>query len=99
VPFPDIQRIVAAVAGEFQITGQQLCGRSTDPRLSHPRHLAVLLCKEFTTASQAEIGEALGRRRWRTIASMEKRASDLIDVRPELFDRLERIRGALRNQL
>lgn len=53
--------VVAVVAGFFQSSPDQLASRSRRRQILLPRQLAMYLCRRYTDASVAEIGQALGR--------------------------------------
>ena len=53
--------VVRAVAGFFQTTPEKLASRSRRRDVLLPRQLAMYLCRRYTDASVAEIGQALGR--------------------------------------
>lgn len=65
VKIGDIMAAVAKVAG---ITTAQMCGASREQRFAHPRHIAMLLCRELRPdVSQPKIGFLFGNRDHTTV--------------------------------
>lgn len=61
----DIMAAVALVSG---ITVAQMCGASREQRFAHPRHLAMLLCRELRPdLSQPKVGYLFGNRDHTTV--------------------------------
>jgi chromosomal replication initiation ATPase DnaA len=75
----------------FQITAAELTGNSREAKFAHPRALCVQLVRQFTRASYPMIAHELGGRHHSTIMVLERRAHNLIDFKPELFDRRQAI--------
>jgi chromosomal replication initiator protein len=61
------ERILCAVARHYDLTEEQLTGRSRARAVSVPRQLAMYLIREETDSSLPEIGELLGGRDHTTI--------------------------------
>ncbi len=70
---PSLEDIVATVAAELGISGQQLRGRGRGPAVVWARHLAMYLARELTDASLPEIGRAFGGRNHTTVLHAVRR--------------------------
>jgi chromosomal replication initiator protein len=62
-----IGNIQAAVAARYGITVAELTSPSRAVRIAWPRHIALHLARELTTASLSEIGDAFGGRNHATV--------------------------------
>ena len=87
VTINDIQR---AICAEFSITSDELLGTCRVARIAHPRAIAVQLCRKFTKASFPMLGRAF-RRHHSTCVVLARRAHDLIDFNPALFDKRQAV--------
>lgn len=56
-----VAEVIRAVASFFQTTPEKIASRSRRKEILLPRQLAIYLCRRYTNASVAEIGEAVGR--------------------------------------
>jgi chromosomal replication initiator protein len=56
-----LEQVIATVAAFFQTTPEKLAQRSRKQPVLVPRQIAMYLCRRYTDASVAEIGEAFGR--------------------------------------
>lgn len=73
----DIMAAVAAVTG---ITVAQMCGASREQRFAHPRHLAMLLCREYRPdLSQPKVGFLFGNRDHTTVRHGESESLTRIE--------------------
>jgi chromosomal replication initiator protein len=72
-------RIIAAVAQQYQIPEEDLLGRRRTRRIALPRQVAMYLIREETDTSLPKIGQALGGRDHTTVMYGHDRISDLIE--------------------
>ncbi|MDO4961009.1 MAG: chromosomal replication initiator protein DnaA [Eubacteriales bacterium] len=61
------KKIVSVVAEHYQLKEEDIISSKKNKELSYPRQIIMYLCCEMTTATQKEIGEALGNRDHATI--------------------------------
>ena len=61
LPQLEIADVIKLVAGFFQTSQQEMSGKSRRKQVLVPRQLAMYLCRRYTDASLAEIGNAMGR--------------------------------------
>jgi chromosomal replication initiator protein len=89
------QVVQEAVAAEWGVPADALAGSGRTRRVSQPRRLAMLLCRDVLALSLREIGAAFGARDVSTVFSAITRARD--DVRRDVavFDRVQRVRSEL----
>jgi chromosomal replication initiation ATPase DnaA len=78
VYMPIAQRILRAIANEFEITVAELLSENRDLRFSTPRHFAVGMMLEVTNMSLPAIGRRLGGRDHTTILNSRARFQDMI---------------------
>jgi chromosomal replication initiator protein len=68
-----IQQIQKAVASTYKLTSEELISKNNARQISHPRQIAMYLCKHLTKHSYPEIGRAFGGKHHTTVMhSVEK---------------------------
>ncbi|HEU4932133.1 MAG TPA: chromosomal replication initiator protein DnaA [Pyrinomonadaceae bacterium] len=68
-----IQQIQKAVAQAYKLTNEELLSKNNARQISHPRQVAMYLCKNLTKHSYPEIGRAFGGKHHTTVMhSVEK---------------------------
>jgi chromosomal replication initiator protein len=68
-----IQQIQKAVAQTYKLTNEELLSKNNARQISHPRQVAMYLCKSLTKHSYPEIGRAFGGKHHTTVMhSVEK---------------------------
>jgi chromosomal replication initiator protein len=68
-----IQQIQKLVASTYKLTGDELVSKNNARNISHPRQVAMYLCKHLTKHSYPEIGRAFGGKHHTTVMhSVEK---------------------------
>src|SRR5215204_1053619 len=68
-----IQQIQKAVASTYKLTSEELISKNNARHISHPRQVAMYLCKHLTKHSYPEIGRAFGGKHHTTVMhSVEK---------------------------
>jgi len=68
-----IQQIQKLVASTYKLTGEELISKNNARQISHPRQVAMYLCKHLTKHSYPEIGRAFGGKHHTTVMhSVEK---------------------------
>lgn len=77
--YPTLARVIHTVAAHFGITALDLKSDRKARIVSHPRHLAMLLCKELTPASLPAIGAALRKDTCTIKQGIETARSRIID--------------------
>ncbi len=89
------ERILSMVAGHYNLTEEQLTGRSRARVVSVPRQLCMYLIREETKASFPQIGAILGGRDHTTILHGCDKISNLIEADEQLRRDWLAIKGAL----
>jgi len=83
--------LIDTVAGDFNLTPEDLIGRRRDKEVAQARHVAMYLLKKQNNCSLAEIGSILGGRNPSTVShACEKIATD-IQTSPMLRRKVQRI--------
>jgi chromosomal replication initiator protein len=68
-----IQQIQKLVASNYKLTNEELLSKNNARQISHPRQVAMYLCKHLTKHSYPEIGRAFGGKHHTTVMhSVEK---------------------------
>ncbi|HWF87784.1 MAG TPA: chromosomal replication initiator protein DnaA, partial [Pyrinomonadaceae bacterium] len=62
-----IQQIQKLVASTYKLTGEELVSKNNARQISHPRQVAMYLCKHLTKHSYPEIGRAFGGKHHTTV--------------------------------
>ena len=75
---PIAQRILRAIANEFEMTVAEMLGPSRDLKFTTPRNFAVGMMLEMTNMSLPAIGRRLGGRDHTTIINSRTRFQELI---------------------
>jgi chromosomal replication initiator protein len=81
VRLDDVERAVTRV---LCLDDGMLCGDDRCWKASHPRMLAMYLARQYTTASQTEIGRFFGKRNHSTVAAAEKKVKDWLERAAEM---------------
>ena len=82
-----IQQIQKLVASTYKLTGEELVSKNNARQISHPRQVAMYLCKHLTKHSYPEIGRAFGGKHHTTVMhSVEK--IELLVATDETLQRL-----------
>jgi chromosomal replication initiator protein len=89
------ERILATVAGHYNLSEEQLTGRSRARMVSVPRQLCMYLIREETKASFPQIGKLLGGRDHTTILHGCDKIGNLIEADEQLRRDWLAIKGVL----
>ena len=89
------ERIIAAVADQFQVDEDELVGPRRSRQVALPRQVAMYLLGEETNASLPAIGDALGGRDHTTVLYGYEKISDLIETDDFLRKQVSAIRQSL----
>lgn len=87
-----IENILDAVTEWYGVPHDDLVGRSRRKEVVHPRHVAMYLCREFTSLSLEAIGLRFGGRDHSTVSHAREKVSDRLDVQPELEQELDDVK-------
>jgi chromosomal replication initiator protein len=89
------QVVQEAVAAEWGVPPEALIGSGRARRLTQPRRLAMLLCRDVLDLSLREIGAAFGDRDVSTVFSAISRARDELEAETAVTERVFRVRTEL----
>lgn len=87
-----VEHILDAVTEWYGVPHDDLVGRSRRKEVVHPRHIAMYLCRKFTSLSLQAIGLRFGGRDHSTVSHAREKVSDRLDVQPELEDELDDVK-------
>jgi hypothetical protein len=73
--------VVREVAHEFGVEVEELAGRSHRWAVSHPRQIAMVICKELGNRSTAQIGRQFGRDHTTVIHALRKWGDTVRELR------------------
>lgn len=87
---PSMELIIWGTAKYFGVTPDELVGKSQQPHLVEPRHVAMYLCRELTKASHPVIGRAFNRHHTSVMMALRRidsrgASSIIADVRKEIM--------------
>lgn len=90
-----VDAVVKATAAHFGLKVGELKGNGKQRSVSHPRMVAMWLCRELTSASFPEIGARLGGKDHSTVMHACKRVPELLRDDPNLAAQVAALRGSL----
>ncbi len=73
-----IQQIQKMVASAYKLTNEELISKNNAQRISHPRQVAMYLCKHLTKHSYPEIGRAFGGKHHTTVMHSVEKIESLV---------------------
>ncbi|HEV8430823.1 MAG TPA: chromosomal replication initiator protein DnaA [Pyrinomonadaceae bacterium] len=82
-----IQQIQKLVAQTYKLTNEELLSKNNARQISHPRQVAMYLCKHLTKHSYPEIGRAFGGKHHTTVMHSVEKIETLV-VTDETLQRL-----------
>jgi chromosomal replication initiator protein len=82
-----IQQIQKLVASTYKLTHEELISKNNARQISHPRQVAMYLCKHLTKHSYPEIGRAFGGKHHTTVMHSVEKIESLV-VTDETLQRL-----------
>lgn len=86
-----ITNIQQAVAADFQLRTAQLRGRSNTQAIARPRQVAMYLCRNLTSASLPEIGQAFGGKHHTTVLHAIKKIAEARQKDEDLDAQINRL--------
>jgi chromosomal replication initiator protein len=73
-----IQQIQKLVASTYKLTSEELISKNNAQKISHPRQVAMYLCKHLTKHSYPEIGRAFGGKHHTTVIHSVEKIESLV---------------------
>jgi chromosomal replication initiator protein len=73
-----IQQIQKLVASTYKLTREELISKNNARHISHPRQVAMYLCKALTKHSYPEIGRAFGGKHHTTVIHSVEKIESLV---------------------
>ena len=73
-----IQQIQKLVASTYKLTNEELISKNNARQISHPRQVAMYLCKHLTKHSYPEIGRAFGGKHHTTVMHSVEKIESLV---------------------
>ena len=92
------ENVLNAVIQYYDISHEDLIGRSRREELVRPRHVAMYLCREVISLSFAAIGRRFGGRDHSTVSHACGKVNDRLDVEPELKGELDDMRREIKRR-
>jgi len=93
---PKPEEIINGVEAYYDISRDDLVGRSRHKDVVHARHVAMYLCRTLTTKSLASIGLQFAGRDHSTVSHACGKIEDLLDVEPELDKEIDEVKRKIR---
>lgn len=98
----DCEITVATIMGQtadyFDFTVEQLCSQDRSRQLVEARQIAMYLCRELTDLSLPKIGQAFGGRDHTTVIYANKRISEFITQKPEIYKHVTELTSRIKQQ-
>ncbi len=91
-----IDDIIRAVADHYNVPKEAIYSSARSKEVMQARHVVMLLAKELTANSLAEIGSAIGGRTHATVLHSLKIMKDQLEFDPVLRHRVSQLKAALR---
>jgi len=91
----DIKQIQKAVAEFYSLKTSDLKSKNRSKNVALPRHVAVYLCREFTSSSFPEIGKSFGGRDHTTVLHAVSKIKNEIEVNTQLYNEITEIKRIL----
>lgn len=88
--------IKAQTAGYFETTVNDLCSPSRSRSLTEARQIAMYLCRELTELSLPQIGKEFGGRDHTTVMHANKKITQLMKSKPQIFDHVNELTNQIR---
>lgn len=95
---PTIAQIQAAVTLHYRLRPGDLVSPRRNRHIAYPRHIAMLLARELTTASMPRIGRAFGDRDHTTVLHALKNATRLLSADSDYEADFKALHAALASQ-
>ncbi len=92
-----IQQIQKAVASTYKLTSEELISKNNARQISHPRQIAMYLCKHLTKHSYPEIGRAFGGKHHTTVMHSVEKIETLVATDETLQRLISELSESLQN--
>ena len=93
--YVDIRQIQKYVSEYYKLKVNDLKSKSRSKNVVLPRHVAIYLCKEFTSSSLPEIGKAFGGRDHTTVMYAVSKIRNEIEVNTQLYNEIREIKNSM----
>lgn len=92
---PSMRQVAQHVADRYGLTMRELESDCRERRVSHPRQLAMYLCRKLTGCSYPRIGRQFGDRDHTTVLFADRKIKRLRTQNPKLAARLDEMDDAI----
>ncbi len=90
-----IEKIQRLVAGYFGLRVEDMKAKKRTKALSHPRQIAMFLCREMTDLSLPKIGDEFGGRDHTTVMHAQEKITSDMQSNPQVYREVEAIKKIL----
>jgi chromosomal replication initiator protein len=91
-----VESVQETVAAHYDVSPAELVSPSRTARIAWPRHVAIHLARNLTTASLEELGQAFGGRNHATVLHACKRVADRVLDDPDAAQDVHKLEAVLR---
>jgi len=91
----DIRQIQRAVCDFYKLKINDLKSKNRSKNMALPRHVAIYLCREFTSMSLPEIGKAFGGRDHTTVMHAVSKIKNELEINTKLYNEISEIKISL----
>lgn len=89
--------IMEQTADYFGITIEELCSKARTNPLVHARQISMYLCRDLTDDSLPTIGKHFGGRDHTTVMHAQKKITQEIAAKPDVYDQVTRLTSLIKN--
>ncbi len=92
-----VSAIKEAVADNYDLTTDDLEGKSRKKEIARARHIAIYLARELTESSFPALGKKFGGRDHSTVMHSHKKIDGMIDETPLLYEEIKELKQAVKS--
>lgn len=89
--------IMEQTADYFGVSMEDLCSKARTNPLVHARQISMYLCRDLTDDSLPTIGKYFGGRDHTTVMHAQKKISQEMAAKPEVYEQVTRLTGLIKN--
>lgn len=90
--------ILGKTASYFQLSIEDLCGKSRSQKIVIARQIAMYLCRELTNMSLPKIGQQFGGRDHTTVMHADRKIRELMTERRNIFNQVIELTNLIKQQ-
>ncbi|MCF7890700.1 chromosomal replication initiator protein DnaA [Candidatus Bipolaricaulota bacterium] len=92
-----VDSIKEVVANNYDLSNEDLEGKSRKKKIARSRHIAIYLCRELTDSSFPSLGKKFGDRDHSTIMHSHQKIDSMIEETPLLYEEIKELKEEIRS--